>query len=249
MPLDTPDFPPDSPAQRQADLRRLRRACGFSLGLVALLAAMFGLQHALDLRALAVAPGTMTGLLGILGAPLLHASFEHLTTNVIALLLLGTLAATAYPRATLRALPWLWLGSGLGAWLLGEPGSRHLGASGLTHGLMFLLLALGLLRRDRPSIAAGMLAFLFHGGMLLTILPREAGVSWQSHIGGAIAGILIAWPLRHSDPPTPRKRYSWELEEAAETAETAEAADPQAELPPPPLAGQLPPFRRPSSES
>ena len=77
----------------------------------------------------------------------------------------------------------------LGAWLLGQPGSHHLGASGLTHGLMFLVFVLGLLRRDRAAIAAGMLAFMFYGGMLMTILPREPGVSWESHLGGAIAGV------------------------------------------------------------
>src|SRR5690606_39530132 len=72
---------------------------------------------------------------------------------------------------------------------------------------------LGLLRRDRPSIAAGMIAFLFYGGMLLTVLPQEPGVSWQSHLGGALGGIVAAFLLRHADPLPPRRRYSWELEE------------------------------------
>ena len=122
-----------------------------------------------------------------------------------------------YPRATLRALPLVWLGSGLGAWWLGTAGSHHLGASGLTHGLMFLVLVLGLLRRDRPAIAAAMIAFLLYGGMLLTILPREAGISWQSHLGGAVAGVLAAWLFRKLDPQPPRKRYSWEDEDDSVT--------------------------------
>lgn len=128
-----------------------------------------------------------------------------------------------YPRATLRALPLLWLGSGLGAWLLGDAGSYHLGASGVTRELMFLVFTLGLLRRDRPSIAAGMIAFLFYGGMLLTVLPQEAGVSWQSHLGGAVGGILATCLFRHADPVPPRRRYSWELEE--EEAERAAQAE------------------------
>ena len=94
-----------------------------------------------------------------------------------ALLILGTLAGAVYPKATLRALPLLWLGSGVGAWMLGEPGSHHLGASGITHGLMFLVLGLGLLRRDRAAIAAGMIGVLFYGGMVMTVLPHEPGVS------------------------------------------------------------------------
>src|SRR3546814_6397137 len=64
-----------------------------------------------------------------------------------------------------------------------------LGASGVTHGLGFMLFALGVLRRDRAAIAAGMIAFMFYGGMILTVLPREPGISWQAHLGGALAGL------------------------------------------------------------
>jgi membrane associated rhomboid family serine protease len=185
---------------------------------------------------------------------LLHGSPEHLGANAVSLLLLGTLAGTTYPRATLRALPLLWLGSGLGAWLLGQPGTHHLGASGLTHGLMFLLLGLGLLRRDRPAIAAAMIAFFLYGGMLLTVLPQEPGVSWQAHLGGALAGMLAAWLFRRSDPQAPRKRYSWELEEEAAAAavqserEQLEPATPE-EVPvlwqrPQPSHGAVLPFRK-----
>ncbi|GAE61266.1 peptidase, S54 (rhomboid) family [Xanthomonas arboricola pv. pruni MAFF 301427] len=110
------------------------RAFNFSLAAVLLLVAVFTAQGMFDWRAWAVAPLQADGLLGILTAPLLHGSLAHLGANAAALLILGTLAGSVYPRATALALPLLWLGSGLGAWLLGEPGSRHLGASGVTHG-------------------------------------------------------------------------------------------------------------------
>ena len=223
MYLPTPDDPRDPDAQRAADKRRLGNALKGAIVFVALLAIVFGLQAMGDYRAFAVAAGTLPGLAGILGAPLLHGSPAHLAANASALLILGTLALAVYPRATVRALPLIWLGSGLGAWLLGDPGSYHLGASGLTHGLMFLVFVLGLLRRDRPSIAAGMIAFLFYGGMLLTVLPQEPGVSWQSHLGGALGGVLAALLFRHADPLPPRRRYSWELEE--EEAERAAQAE------------------------
>lgn len=232
MHLDMPEDPPDTPAQRKADRRRLLGAFNASLAFVLLLCVAFAAQQGVDWRALAVAPWSLAGLVGVLTAPLLHGSPEHLIANSIALLMLGTLALAVYPRATWRALPLLWIGSGLGAWLLGQPGSAHLGASGLTHGLMFLVFALGLLRRDRPAIAAAMLAFLFYGGMLLTVLPREAGVSWQAHLGGAVAGVLAAWLLRHADPKAARRRYSWEIEEAL-AQEAAEADRGTYELPRP----------------
>jgi membrane associated rhomboid family serine protease len=215
----------DPKRQREHDRRRLWRAFNASLGFVLVLLVVFSAQQAFDWRALAVAPQSLAGLAGLLTAPLLHGSPEHVGANAVSLLLLGTLAGTVYPRATLRALPLLWLGSGLGAWLLGVAGTYHLGASGLTHGLLFLVFALGLLRRDRPAIAAAMIAFMLYGGMLLTVLPREPGVSWQAHLGGALAGLLAAWLFRRSDPLPPRKRYSWEIEEelAAQAAATADA--------------------------
>lgn len=219
MQLDTPENPPDSPEQRKADMQRMRRAFKASLGFVLLLCVVFAAQHVGNWwNAFAVSPLDARGLVGLLTAPLLHGSPEHLIANGIALLMLGTLSLTTYPKATMRALPLLWLGSGLGAWLLGDAGSHHLGASGVTHGLMFLLFTLGLLRRDRPAIAAAMLAFMFYGGMLLTVLPREPGVSWQSHLGGALAGILAAWWLRNRDPKPARRKYSWEIEEELEQA-------------------------------
>jgi membrane associated rhomboid family serine protease len=186
---------PDTPDQRKADKHRWLRAFNLSLAFVLLLTAVFSAQSLFDVAAWTVQPWSPAGLLGVLTAPLLHGSFEHLAANAIALLMLGTLAGGLYPRATLRALPLLWLGSGV------------------THGLMFLVFVLGLLRRDRASVAAAMLVFMFYGGMLLTILPREIGVSWQAHLGGALGGVLAAWLLRRADPLPPRKRYSWEDEE------------------------------------
>lgn len=213
MQLPTEAPVPDTPAQRKADRRRLLRALNASLAFVLLLVAVFAAQNSFDVRAFTVQPWSLRGLIGLLTAPLLHGSVEHLAANATSLLLLGTLAGAVYPKATIRALPIVWLGSGIGAWLLGDPGSYHLGASGVTHGLMFLVMTLGLLRRDRPSIAAAMIAFLLYGGMLLTVLPREIGVSWQAHLGGAVSGVIAAFALRLRDPLPPRKRYSWEDED------------------------------------
>ncbi len=222
---------PDTPMTgAERDRRRLLLAFNLSLGFIGLLLAIFVLQPRLPVAAMAVSPRELAGLLGLLTAPLLHGSAAHLAANASALLILGTLAGAVYPRATLRTLPLLWLGSGLGAWLLGEAGSRHLGASGVTHGLMFLVTTLGLLRRDRASIAAGMIAMFFYGGSVLTVLPHGDGISWQSHLGGALAGVLSGVLFRRLDPIAPRQRYSWEREEE----QAGEASDDADELEPPP---------------
>lgn len=248
-----PDSAPsdDPQAQRHADRRRWQRAFNLSLASVLVLLVVFWLQAHMDLRGWAVQPWSAAGLKGLLGAPLLHGSFEHLAANAIAMLLLGTLAAGLYPRACARTVPLAWLGSGLGAWLLGEAGSYHLGASGVTHGLMFLVFFLGLLRRDRAAVAAAMIAFFLFGGMLMTVLPREAGVSWQSHLGGAAGGLAGALLWRRLDPVAARRRYSWEIEEEEAALTEAGALEPPSpdDVPviwdrPPDERGVVLPFRR-----
>ena len=209
----TPDPHPDPElAAAPAVLLRFKRALNWSMAAVIVLCAVFFAQGEFaDLRAFTIQPQLPAGLLGVLTAPLLHGSLGHLAANSLSVLILGTLAGTVFPRATVRALPVIWLGSGLGTWLIAT-GGFHLGASGVTHGLGFLVFTLGLLRRDRPAIAAALIAFFFFGGMVMTVLPQDLGVSWEYHLSGAVAGILAGIVWRRADPTPPRRRYSWEDE-------------------------------------
>jgi membrane associated rhomboid family serine protease len=191
-------------------LQRFRRALNLSMATVIVLASVFFLQGRIgDLEPYSIHPQHWDSLPAILTAPLLHGSLEHLAANAFSVLVLGTLAGTVFPRATVRALPLIWLGAGFGTWLIGT-GGYHLGISGITHGLGFLVFTLALLRRDRASIAAALIAFFFFGGMLLTVLPQEWGVSWEYHLSGAVMGILAGLLWRRADPMPPRRRYSWE---------------------------------------
>lgn len=229
-------------------LLRFRRALNASMVAIVGLAAVFFLQQGGgDLRSFMIHPQDVHGLPGILTAPLLHGSIGHLAANAFGVLVLGTLAGTVFPRATWRALPVIWLLSGIGTWLLGT-GGFHLGASGVTHGLGFLVFTLGLLRRDRPAIAAALIAFFFFGGMVLTVLPQEAGVSWEYHLSGAIAGVICGIAWRRADPVPPRPVYSWELEPEVDEATTM-LEPPRPEHvpilwdPPEPTRGVVLPFR------
>lgn len=164
-----------------------------------------------DMNALGIRPRDPQGLIGILTAPLVHANFEHLMSNTLPLGLLAALTLYAYPRATRLALPLIWLGSGLGVWLWARP-SLHVGISGVTHGLMFFLFVIGLVRRDRLGVAIALLVFFLYGGMLMTVLPREQEVSFEYHLAGGVAGLIAALLTFRLDAAVPRKRYSWEDE-------------------------------------
>lgn len=168
-----------------------------------------------DFSWLGVAPREVAGLVGVLTAPLIHGSFEHIFANTLPLLVLGSFLLYGYPRSRWWVVALIWLGSGIGVWLTARPGP-HIGASGLAHGLMFFLFVAGILRRDRRAIALSMLTFFLYGSMIWGIFPNEPGVSFESHFWGAVCGVAAAVLFRRVDPAPPRRRYHWEREEAHE---------------------------------
>ncbi len=218
MDLPLVDHHGDAAAQRKRDAARLRGAALSACAFLALLWWMHLFQHLFgEFPVLALHPRTLDGLIGVVTAPLLHGSFAHLVSNSLPLLILITLGLSVVPRATKRAFVVIWLFSGLFVWAVGRE-SGHIGASGLDHGLMFFLFVIGIARRDRPAVAAALIAFFMYGGMVLTILPNDPQTSWEYHLGGALAGTLSALLWRRLDPAPARKRYDWEDDEEGDTA-------------------------------
>ena len=53
---------------------------------------------------------------------------------------------------------------------------------------------------------------LVYGGLIWGVLPGNAGISWQAHLGGAVGGVLAAWLLhrrasRRAVEAVPVRRY------------------------------------------
>ena len=176
---------------------------------------------AFDIRFLTIHPRDISGLLGIIFAPLLHGSWEHLAANSVPLLLLGGMLIYGYPVSKWKTLLVVWLVSGIGVWLFGRP-SYHLGASGLTTGLFYFLLVAAIIRRDKVSIALMFIAVFLHGSILLGILPWDPKISFEAHFFGAIGGTLSALIFSTHDPKPERKVYSWEMEKDSIDAEEEE---------------------------
>ena len=139
-----------------------------------------------------VIPRTLTGLRGILFAPFLHANMQHLIANTIPFLAMGWLVMLRDARHFLPVTLFAMLGAGLMAWLLGAPGSVHIGASGVIFGYFGFLLLGGWYARSFVSITLSLLVAVLWGGLVLGIAPGQVGISWQSHLGGVIAGVLAA---------------------------------------------------------
>jgi membrane associated rhomboid family serine protease len=169
------------------------------------------LFFAIDFSHLGVFPRELAGLVGVLFAPLIHGSFEHLFSNTLALFILVTALFYEYPRSAKQVFAIIYFGSGIGVWLFARD-SYHIGASGLTHGLMFYLFIVGVLRRDKPAMALAMIVFFLYGSMIWGVFPSEERISFESHLFGAVTGIFCAIIFRHYDPKPPEKIYSWEQE-------------------------------------
>ena len=141
--------------------------------------------------ALAVVPRRLDGLVGVLGAPLVHGSFAHLAANTLPLLVLGGMVAVrgaVYYVTTTLAIAVL---GGLGLWLLGRS-AAHVGASGVIFGYFGFLVGRGYYERSLPSVAVAVLVAVVYGGMIGGVLPRDDRVSWEAHLFGLLAGGVCA---------------------------------------------------------
>lgn len=143
-----------------------------------------------------IVPRTLGGLVGIFFAPLLHGSVGHLLSNTVPLVILGALLLLRGRRdfgvVTLASV----VGSGLGAWLFGGPGTVHIGASGMIFGWLGFLMARGLFERSVGSVLVSAAVTFWMGGMVWGVLPLAVGVSWQAHLFGFLAGLLTAFRYR-----------------------------------------------------
>lgn len=210
MQIHAPDPSYTSSERARANFRLAAR---ISLGFVALLWLIGLLNWGFDLQLarFGIRPRELAGLPGILLAPLLHAGFAHLLANSLPLLVLGTVMLHLYPNSAVKVIPAVYLGPGIAVWLFARA-SVHLGASGLIYGLVSYIFVAGLIRRDKRAIAASLLVCFLYGALVWGVLPIQPGVSWETHLAGALIGLALALALRRLDMP-PRKHYDWEDEE------------------------------------
>jgi membrane associated rhomboid family serine protease len=191
---------------------------------------------------LGVEPHVVFGLIGVLVAPLLHVSWEHLIANTLPVLILGTAILYAYPRASRLVVPLVWLGSGVGVWFTG-PAGYHLGASGLVMGFIVFLIVAGALRRDRTSAAITCAVAFLYGTALVAIVPGTEGahISYITHAWGAGIGLLCGLTLFRLDPLPPQKRRP--LEDEPEDYEDPLIGDLWRDQPPEPQLPASPTYR------
>lgn len=195
------------------DRNKLLRSFRLPLLFVALLWVIKGFEliTAADISVLGNYPRKLYGIAGILTSPLVHGDMNHLLTNSAPLLILGSLLIYFYPTASKKVIPAIYIFTGMAVWLLARP-VYHIGASGLVYGLAFFLFFSGVFRNDMKSLVISFFIIFMYGGIVWGLVPYLIGVSWESHLFGALAGSLLAYLFRSADLPPNEPRMAIESE-------------------------------------
>lgn len=160
---------------------------------------------------LGIRPQTAEGLIGIFTAPFIHADYDHLLSNTLPLLVVGTGLIYFYREISYRVIAMVWLFTNFWVWLAARP-DTHIGASGLIYGFVCFLFFSGILRRNKSLLAISMLVTFLYGSMVWGILPVRQAISWESHLFGSIAGIFAAIYFRKEGPQRVVKVWEEEKE-------------------------------------
>ncbi|MGY6531016.1 MAG: rhomboid family intramembrane serine protease [Cyanobacterium sp.] len=145
-----------------------------------------------NLNLLGIRPRSLVGLSGIVFAPFLHVDFGHLLANTVPFAVLGWFVMLQRTKDFYVVTAITALSSGIGVWLLAQPGSITMGASGVIFGYLGFLLARGYFQKNVPSIALSLTVIFLYGGMIWGILPADPSVSWLGHLFGFLGGIYAA---------------------------------------------------------
>lgn len=86
-------------------------------------------------------------------------------------------------------------------WVFGRD-AYHVGASGVIYGLLAFLVVAGFMRKNVKLIALSIIVAVIYGGLIYGVLPGQEGISWESHLFGAISGAIVAYLFRNKKMET-----------------------------------------------
>lgn len=163
-----------------------------------------------------VLPRTLEGLKGVLLSPFIHSDWKHLTNNSLPLFVLTATLGFFYKGIAKEVFLWSWLMSGLWLWAIGRP-NFHIGASGLLYALASFLFFSGFIRKHTKLMSISMFVVFLYGGMVWGIFPVKKYISWEGHLAGALAGLILAYWFKDNGPP--KQVYQYEIDELLEEQE------------------------------
>jgi len=168
----------------------------------------------LELNQYGLYPLEIKGLPGILTSPLLHANLAHLFANSIPLFILSAFLFYFYKDIAWMILILLYLITGIWVWVSARGGAAHIGASGIIYGLASFIFFSGIIRKETRLMVITLLVAFLYGGLIWGVFPQlfpNQPISWESHLMGFLAGLVLAVYYRNQGPQ--RKPWDWGNEE------------------------------------
>ena len=127
----------------------------------------------------------------IFTAPWLHADFGHLFGNLASFVVLAAICLINGLRYFLKASLLIILITGALVWAFARD-NLHIGTSGWIFGLWSLVIALAWFDRSWRNIVISLAVTFFYGGMVFGVLPTDGYISFESHLFGALSGVIAA---------------------------------------------------------
>lgn len=146
-------------------------------------------------------------MIGIFTSPFIHGDWQHLFSNILPFFMLSFVIFYFYQRVAVGSFVLIYVLTGFMVWFLARP-VYHIGASGVVYGLVSFVFWLGIFRRNIKSIVLALSVLTLYSGYFLGIVPFKEGVSWESHLFGAIVGILIAFVFKGMIEPDEQVKES-----------------------------------------
>jgi membrane associated rhomboid family serine protease len=139
-----------------------------------------------------IQPRQIASIWTIFTAPFLHGSIYHLVNNLVGLCLFSVLYFVHSLKRYIYSSVLIILITGFLVWLFGR-NATHIGASGWVFGLWSLCIATAWFEHRFLNIVIACVVILFYGGLIYGVLPRDASISFESHLFGVVAGIICAY--------------------------------------------------------
>jgi membrane associated rhomboid family serine protease len=140
-------------------------------------------------------PRMLLGAMGIITSPFIHSGWSHFFANILPLMVLTSMLEIFYTKISKAVLVFITLLTGILVWMFAKD-AYHIGASGIIYGLISFIFWTGLFRGGTRSIILALVILVIYSSYFDGLKPRE-GVSWESHLFGALAGIFIAFILKN----------------------------------------------------
>lgn len=152
-----------------------------------------------------IRPGDISTLPFIFSAPWLHGSWQHLLNNLAGLAVFSAFSLVRGTAFFVCSSIIIITMTGLLVWLFARSGATHIGASGWIFGLWSLSMAVAWFHRSFINILIALMVAIFYGGMFYGVLPSDPYISFESHLFGAISGVVAAYVMTRSVPNSRRR--------------------------------------------